>query len=92
MKTPISEAAKVAGAKNIWIPPAQKPQGDQAACSVLLMWFDVPEVFEVTAFWHEDDPRGSGCDYFEYGLFDDEHNDACAPGDKGVRIIGWRYL
>ena len=91
METPYSTGGKVALAKSMWVSPAQKPTENWADCSILLKWFDEDEVFEVDATWHQDDPKGSGCAYFEYMLFDDQHMTACQVKDTGDRILGCRY-
>jgi hypothetical protein len=66
--------------------------GALTCCSLLLTWFDVPEVFEVHAEWHEDDPHGSGESFFTFMLFGDMHQIPCTGDDSGIRLLGWRYI
>lgn len=89
--TPISADAKVATAQTVWAPVSTKPTIDRASCLVLVQWFDVAEVFETFADWFADSPSGSGCSYFQFFLFNDEHQAPCEKTNDGVQILGWRY-
>jgi hypothetical protein len=95
--TPVSDAAKVAGAIKVWVPPTQTPtstpgvpyEHDYVTCEVLLKWIEMPEIFQVHAVWQCTESNPSGC--FDYDLFGENHESLCTPEDRGIHILGWRY-